>query len=202
MMKTKLTISIFLIFLTSINVNSQSNRHLEDEHFANEIFSFINNLNNDIDTFFVKEQAGNVCRNLNYFKSDFEKYLSMRKSLMDNLSNSNYKITNKAQAKKSVKNLILQLDLLLKRLDNLTPFINEKLSSEAKSIIKSIQLGFRSNQTIYLSDLEKLISDESNIDKSKIKAQGENIYKNLKTSFDLLEVVILKLNKKFNIECN
>ena len=56
--------------------------NIETETLANELFSFLKNLNENIDGFFKKEKADRTYGLLNYLRIDLEEYLELREKYL------------------------------------------------------------------------------------------------------------------------
>ncbi|WP_046755810.1 hypothetical protein [Kordia jejudonensis] len=195
MTKLKLTISLFLLLFYSSIISAQDVEINEFKSLSSEIFSFINNLNDNIVSFFDKEKAKNVERNLRYFQNDLREYLKTRKKLMDYISQNNYVIDN-VKTKPLVAKLKKKLEKLSTRLAKVTPYINAEMSSHAEYIIDKIHQTKKAQQELFLSELDKLINGQS-IDKEKLIEDGLRIYNELSKSIDLISVVRENLKKVY-----
>ncbi len=187
MTKLKIIISLFL-FLSFSNLSiAQSNDINEFETMSSEIFSFINNLNDNIDSFFDKEKAKKTDRYLGYFQNDLRKYLTTRKRLMVYLNKNNY-VINKNKTKPIVSKLKKELNKLSMRLVKITPYISSEMSSHAEYIIEKIHQAQEAQQELYLTELDKLLSGQS-VDTEKLQNDGLRIYTELSNSVTLISEV-------------
>jgi len=194
MKRLKVNLSFLIVMLFSNNCIAQN----EFENFSTNIFKFINKLNNQIDSFFVKEKAESLNRNLGYFKNDLDKYLKIRKTLLDYLNETAYKIPDKGEVKKTVSDLKSRLGKLGKRLNKIRPDVGENLASDAEDIIDNIFQVQQSQRVRYLTELDYLIEGKK-VDVEKLKKEGTSIYNELLKSVTLIGTVRTKLKTKFNL---
>ena len=126
MKRLKIILSFFILSLVSNKCIAQPNKIHEIESISSDIFKFLNQLNNDIDSFFIKENIQRLNRKLGYFKNDLSTYLNIRKDLMDYMNKNNYNVHDN-QTKEIVSKLKKELDELTKRLNDLRPYVNNNL---------------------------------------------------------------------------
>lgn len=194
MKRLKVILSFLTVLLFSNNCLAQN----EFDKFSTDIFMFINKLNNQIDTFFVKEKAQSLNRNLGYFKNDLDRYLKIRKSLLDYLNKTDYKTPDKGRVKQTVSDLKNRLEKLGKRLNQIRPDVSENLASDAEDIIEKIFQAQQVQRALFLTELDRLINGEK-VDVEKLKKEGVNIYNELLKSVTLIGTVRTKLKTKFNL---
>ena len=191
MKRLKVIFSFLILSLVSNNCVAQPNTIHEIESFSSDIFKFLNQLNDDIDSFFIKENIQRLNRKLGYFKNDLSTYLNIRKDLMDYMNKNNYNVHDN-QSKEIVSKLKKELGKLTKRLNDLRPYVNNNLSSDAKDFIDRIYQPMYSQRMLYLTELDKLL-DGQNVDKGRLKKNGEIIYDELLKSVGLINSIQIKL---------
>ena len=199
MKKTKIIFSVFMLFFSMNNCFGQNKEIVNEIRiFPTEFFNFLKNFNNEIDSFFKKEEAEKVWRNLQYFKNDLNNYLIERKKLMDYLDKNNYAIENET-AKEIVIELKIKLDNLTNRFSSFRPFVSAKLSSEMSFLLTQVYGVQLSQRRDFLSELDRLIAGKK-INIENLKDNGEEIYNKLLESVELITKIQSKLNEKFNLK--
>ncbi|PSR52943.1 hypothetical protein AHMF7605_05085 [Adhaeribacter arboris] len=196
----KVILSLLLIFFSITKGFSQQ----EPQSLSTDILKLITDLNNQINVFFQREKIENLDRQLGYFKQDLDSYLTVRKEIMEYLEAINYKPKDKKdsiQVFRSVYNLKQKLIRLTDRLESLRPLLNDQLSNDVSQIIRQVKDVAGNNRVIYITELEKLYSginygNKKTIRIEKLKKDGEDIYKDLVRSMDLISSIQEQLRSK------
>ena len=187
----KIIISLLFINTFITTTNAQESESYEIENLGSEIFSFINTLNNNINSFFKEEDKERVYRQLGYLQSDLRKYLIERKKLMNYLEKNNYKVDN-SQAKKMVNTLKAKLDKLSERLWKVSVYVDSNLSYEARDMVSRIHHPQQQQRAVYLTQLDMFLEGEP-IRIENLSQEGKRIYNNLKKSIELISKIRGKL---------
>jgi len=178
--------SIFFI-LFNASVKAQQNEIYEIENLGTEIFSFLNSLNDNINTFFKTEDKGRVRRHLGYLQTDLRKYLKERRELMDYLDQNNYKVDND-KTKKMVKNLKTKLDKLSDRLFRISIYIDSNFADDVQGIFSRIHQSQEEQSELYLTKLDWYL-DGKTIDIKVLSKEGTRMYNNLQQSIELISTI-------------
>ncbi len=166
----------------------------EARDLSTNIFSFISQLSNKIDSFFDVQKLKHLNRNLRYFKTDLRDYLEVRKKIMDKLEMANYDV-EKVDIRDEGKDLQRRLKALLDRLNVLRVDVDEQLSSDAEKMIENVYYADEQQQQHYVNPLQDLLSG-GNVDKKKLKENGKKIYAELSKSIDLITAIQSKIKAK------
>lgn len=162
---------------------------------GSDIFRFINNLNNDIDSFFEREKAHKFNRQLRYFKHDLKKYQKTRKKLTDHLNANVYDI-KVGKTKRTVKKLKRELDRLSFGLLRISPYVNSNLSVETGKMIDAIHNAILNQTGLYVAELDNLLEGK-NINREKLKKDGDRIDEELVKSTELITIIQDKIKTKY-----
>lgn len=192
MKRKKIIISLIFIVLTSTVGFAQRDSDIHEfQLISSEIFSLIKSLNENIDSYFHNEKKEKLRRYLGYFQNDLQKYLEIRKKLMDDLTSNNFNTLND-DTKKIISDLKTRLGELSERLSQISVMLNDEQSSHAKYIVQSIHESQASQRELFLTELEKLINGQ-NVDKTNLTMNGKRIYYELSESVELISEIRDKL---------
>lgn len=183
----KIIISLIFIMSLTTTVSAQESETYEIENLGSEIFSFLNSLNDNINSFFEEEDRKRVYRQLGYLQSDLRRYLIERKKLMNYLEENNYQVDDR-EARKMVDNLKSKLDKLSERLWKVSVYVDSNLSYEAEDIVNRIHQPQQQQSAIYLTQLDKFL-DGQPIDTENLTKEGQRIYTNLENSVELISQI-------------
>lgn len=197
-MKNYKTISCF-IFCFCFFINNCLAQTKETENvgsFSTSLLKWVNDFNDQLDSFFIKEKAQRLDRKLNYFKIDIKDYLRIRKTLMDKLTANNYNISEPT-TKQTVQMLRGKLNKLEKQLIDIENYANSALSDSGNNMITKVQDQEQEQSEGYIGVLEKLIKGEK-VDKAKLELDGRKIYEKLLESVGIISIIQSQLQIKFN----
>jgi DNA-binding XRE family transcriptional regulator len=171
----------------------------EVKGFSEQILNLAKSLNKNIDEFFDVQKAKRLNRELSYLRTDLAAYLKIRGQLMTYLERNNYN-TNNEFVRHTVPVLEKQLASLDKRLDNISPLLDEEIGAIADSVSEETSGEAQVQWVTYLTPLEKLITNpNSPIDRRELKKNGRQVYVSLTKSLRLFTETQEKLRKKFGI---
>jgi hypothetical protein len=183
MKKLPVILSFLLLFLFPVNSFAQDEL-TEDKSFPTKIFEYLSELNNQIESFFTKEKAGNLNRNLQYFKTDLKTYLVVRKNLLDTLDAYHYNV-NHTRVKPVVAKLTGEWEKLHIRLHDLDAYVQSVIpaSDTTIGILNGVLMAQRQ---LFLSQLTKLLSGQE-VNKTQLKTDAKDLHKKLSRSVDLID---------------
>lgn len=191
--KLLLLIGIALLFTNSSVAQDQ------EIVSVNSLLGVFSKLSDNIDNLIDKQEAKRLYRHLDYFKSDMNKYLAIRKELTTYLETKNYSSFDTLRVQDAVLNLQAQIVKLGKRLETISAYADDTLLDDADDMLNDIDNGTQRQRKQYINKLEDLSNGET-IDKAQLKKDGAQIYKTLQNTIVLINKIKGKL--KQSSTCN
>lgn len=165
-----------------------------------EIFNKVKTWRDAIDSFFAKEDAGRLSRNLGYLYQDFGDYLDLRKSLTDGLERTDFKINNKD----SLKKLVSAVSTALRALEKRTVDINQLIiagtgiqidSAETKA--KRVQGTMQLQRQEVVTRLYDYIHYGKQVNIVELKRESKRIYEEMEKAREMVLAIQKKVKDKF-----
>lgn len=190
----KILCSIVLFFCFSLATAQTENG---SDFPTNQLFDLIEDLRSGIKNVVDKEKAARLDRNLSYLYYDLDKYLQIRKPLTEYLNANKYSNFDALSVRKDVIEMNLRLKKIGNRLDLIKDYLTDELDSKF-DMLGNDMVNAKSGQSFFIDNLQKLYEGED-IDKVKLKKDGNIILIKLQKSLDSIIVIRKALKQKYNL---
>lgn len=191
---------MFLSLLLVLAVFSAGAQEFLD--MPNVVLKQIKRWRDGIDSFFVREDADRLSRELGWLYQDLGDYLSVRKALVDGLESQNFVITNRDSLSLIVSDVTQRLNQISRRIKNINELIIAGVGKDVKgSVEKSVEIKFylqKQSQEV-ITKLSRYIKYDNSIDTRRLRKEADTIYLALQAGQQMLLDIQAQLKIKFQI---